>query len=624
MHLESSHDARPEEMVTRQKPSNIGFDPTDLTNAPPMFQLPDEIWISVFSTPCTFDSTYFLRVIENTLKNPNLTSSCIFRADIFYDSINDVKGLGHGGFDEGFAKHMKAELRPKKADIAGFEHQRTIVRNMVPRNPQLDKPLVQTCQIFRQKSEDGKLEKHILLMIPHVSTPDEIPFYHPSVQSLALLHFWDERKNTGELSVHYRMFTGIEMNLDNRLQRTALNFLKVVHKHGVGQQAGYTKRVLHDQIVPQSKFQDTYTRLKIKYAKILIGDWVEQTDPTKHVFEDLGIAAFLIELWEQMYGIGSASAPTSNPEASTENGKKEDFPGFVDIGCGNGVLVNVLTQEGYSGWGFDARRRKTWSTFSSSIQEKLKELILVPHILQNSLSPEVAEEMTDPTKYHNGLFPKGTFIVSNHADELTTWTPLLAFQNQSPFIAIPCCSHNLSGTRTRFNDREATFADPAIPVPETEILKTKNPLSAARLVENKPTSISPVPISGPAPTSGPDPNPSAGSLASSQGSPKQPSAYQSLTFYVARLAAELKFQPEKEMLRIPSTRNAAIVGRPRSETRGENGKEAGQDFENRLAEEKIESIVRREVGELEFVARNWMERARVIAGNSKGGSNVSH
>ncbi|TID19393.1 AdoMet-dependent methyltransferase predicted [Venturia nashicola] len=613
-------------MVTIPKPSNIGFEPTDLTNAPPIFKLPDEIWISVFSTPCTFDSTYFLRVVENTLKNPNVTSSCVFRADIFYDSVNDIKTLGHEGLDEGFARHMKAELRPKKAEVAGFEHQRTIVRNMVPRNPQLDKALVQTCHIFRQKSKDGSLEKHILLIIPHVSAPDEIPFYHPSVQSLALIHSLDNKKNEGELSVHYRLFPGVGKKLDNRLQRTALNFLKVVHKHGVGQQAGYTKRVLHDQIVPQSKFQDTYTRLKIKYAKILIGDWVEQTDPTKHVFEDLGIAAFLIELWEQMYGVASTSAPTSDPEAPTEKSKQKVFPGFVDIGCGNGVLVNVLTQEGYPGWGFDARRRKTWSTFPPSIQEKLKELVLVPQILQDSMSSEAAEEMTDPTKYHNGGFPGGTFIVSNHADELTAWTPLLAFQNQSPFIAIPCCSHDLSGTRTRFNDREASFTDPAITVPETDILKTKKPLSAARINGNEPALVSPAPTSGPAPTCRPNPNPSTGSLAPSQASPKQPSAYQSLTYYVARLATELHLQPEKEMLRIPSTRNAAIVGRSRLDADGGERKVeassdiSGQGNEDALVEEKIRSIVRREVGELEFVARNWMERARVIAGHCKGGS----
>jgi tRNASer (uridine44-2'-O)-methyltransferase len=602
--LESSHDARPEEMVSTPQPSNNGFHPTDLTSAPPIFQLPDEIWLSIFSTPCTFNSTYFLQVIENTLKNPNVTTSCVFRADIFYDSLNDVKILGKEGLDEGFIKHMKPELRPKKAEVAGFEHQRTIVRNMVPRNPQLDKALVQTCHIFRHKSEDGKGEKYVLLMIPHISTPDEIPFYHPSVQSLALLHSWDEEKGMGDMSVHYRMFPGVEMNLDNRLQRTALNFLKVIHKHGVGQQAGYTKRVFHDQIVPQSKFQDTYTRLKIKYAKILIGDWVEQTDPTKHVFEDLGIAAFLMELWEQMYGIVTTSGKTSNPDIVPENTPKKLFPGFVDIGCGNGVLVNVLNQEGYPGWGFDARRRKTWSTFSPSIQAKLKELLLVPQILQHCLQASNEEVLHDDSRHHNGIFPQGTFILSNHADELTTWTPLLAYQNKSPFIAIPCCSHNLAGTRIRFNDREAPFADPAIPVPETEIRKTKNPLSAARLKENILAMKR-----EPAPTS------SGNAVLAPRTSEKQnglkpPSAYQSLTFYTARLATECGFLAEKEMLRIPSTRNAAIVGR---DSKSEND----EDDEERR--EKVGRIVRREVGDLKVVAKEWMERAMVIAG-AKGGA----
>lgn len=635
--LESSHDARPEEMVSTTQPSNHGFLPKDLGSGPPIFELPNEIWLSIFSTPCTFNSTYFLQVIENTLKNPNVTSSCVFRADIFYDSLNDVKcgRSGKDGSDEGFTKHMKPELRPKKGEVPGFEHRRTVVRNMVPRNPLLDNPLVQTCHIFHQKSEEGGAEKHVLLMIPHVSTPDEIPFYHPSVQSLALTHSWNEQHCMGEMSVHYRMFHGVEMNLDNRLQRTALNLLKVIHKHGIGQQAGYTKRVFHDQIVPQSKFQDTYTRLKIKYAKILIGDWVEQTDPTKHVFEDLGIAAFLIGLWEEMYKVISAPSGTSNPAITEENTTKKTFPGFVDIGCGNGVLVNVLNQEGYSGWGFDARRRKTWSTFSATIQEKLQELILVPQLFQKSLPVDTAQEMANTTKYHNGVFPKGTFIVSNHADELTAWTPLLAYQNHSPFITIPCCSHNLAGKRTRFNDREAFFADPAIPVPETESLKTNNkksqmPISAARLKEKQSTASS-KPGLGPAPTSdsnsnsNSNPNPPASGTSAphnseKQNGPKPPSAYQSLTFYTARLAAEVGFLPEKEMLRIPSTRNAAIVGRERKDKQKENerGNIISGEVEDRMREEKVRNIIHQEVGDLEIVARNWMERARVIAGNSKG------
>src|SRR5262249_24439175 len=157
-------------------------------------------------------------------------------------------------------------------------------------------------------------------------------------------------------SIHYRLFptaSAVPSTLkETRLYRTAYNVLKIVHRHGVGRMAGYTKRVLHDRIIPQASFQNTYTRLKIKYAKTLIEGWVEKTDAGKHVFEDLGIAAFLLEVLGEAYrGDGVVGG---NKEARGTDLVPE-FPGFVDIGCGNSVLVYILLQEGYRGWGFDAR-----------------------------------------------------------------------------------------------------------------------------------------------------------------------------------------------------------------------------------------------------------------------------
>ncbi|CRK47407.1 hypothetical protein BN1723_020277, partial [Verticillium longisporum] len=111
-----------------------------------------------------------------------------------------------------------------------------------------------------------------------------------------------------------------------------------------GQAAGYVKKVHHDVVIPQARFQDRYSALKLKHAARLVSTWAEVTDPLKHVFEDLGIAAFLIELWADMY-------------------RDQPFPGFVDIGCGNGLLVHILLLEGYAGWGFDARERKSWATY---------------------------------------------------------------------------------------------------------------------------------------------------------------------------------------------------------------------------------------------------------------------
>jgi tRNASer (uridine44-2'-O)-methyltransferase len=41
---------------------------------------------------------------------------------------------------------------------------------------------------------------------------------------------------------------------------------------------------------------------------------------------------------------------------------------FIDIGCGNGLLVYLLTSEGYPGKGIDIRARKIWSFYPSEIK----------------------------------------------------------------------------------------------------------------------------------------------------------------------------------------------------------------------------------------------------------------
>lgn len=96
----------------------------------------------------------------------------------------------------------------------------------------------------------------------------------------------------------------------------------------------------HDLVVPKIAFQNRYITLKKKYSSNLVNLWCESTDPKKHVFEDLAIAAFLIELWTVKYK------------------SREDFE-FRDLGCGNGLLVYILNMEGYSGKGIDARSRKS-------------------------------------------------------------------------------------------------------------------------------------------------------------------------------------------------------------------------------------------------------------------------
>lgn len=612
------------------------------------FTAPDGQWRAMLSSPCSFPVSIFEGVMLNLIKNPNVMSSHLFRADIYYDSDTDSSTLKADEvktFQSTFTQHMKPELRPRGIEIQGYEWQRTFVRNLVPRNRQLDRDMIQTCHIFSRVDRERQGQTRLIIYLPHIDDPTAMPWYHPSVQAVGFSYTSsDTDKST--ISIHIRPFESTPLSaLQPRLDRTCLNLLQTIHKHGRGQQAGYQKRVHHDQIIPQQAFQDTYARLKQKYAKSLINDWVEQTDPTKHVFEDLGIAAFLIELWRDMYGASAASdsevVMTRSEKAAVESTESRPggelsahsdhpqtasaFPGFVDIGCGNGVLTHILISEGYKGWGFDARRRKTWETFPHAVQSSLEELVLVPSLL--STSPDGADTETQGSeqamnrRFHNGLFESGTFIVSNHADELTPWTPLLGYLNQSPFIAIPCCSHDLGGSRSRappttraLKSSVTSACAPTSSVPpRSATLDAANPKERSNVAET-------------------------GSLARKQGGKKQmPSAYSTLVSYVCSLAEELGFVPEREMLRIPSTRNACVVGRrmasgvqpsTRKSMWNENDVGIGDGLRQLNigddgAMERVRvvtDLITRELGlPLDEVRKNWIEKARMIAGKKGDG-----
>lgn len=50
---------------------------------------------------------------------------------------------------------------------------------------------------------------------------------------------------------------------------------------------------------------------------------------------------------------------------------------FVDMGCGNGLLVHILNSEGYHGIGLDVRSRKMWKKYpKSTVLKVVMNLIL--------------------------------------------------------------------------------------------------------------------------------------------------------------------------------------------------------------------------------------------------------
>lgn len=440
-------------------------------------------WTPLLKHSCSFSPEIFREVMLNLIRNPNINSNHLFRADIALDTP----------FSEPF--EFKSKIAPRICHFKAFDLKTVMIRTMVPRNPKVDKPLDQTCLLYEKVLETGE-SQNLVIYLPHISTPSESPFYHPAVHGIAFLHTFHSSTKEGIISIEYSFFPSSPRS--PLLERTAQHLLSALHKHGQGTAAGYKKRVHHDVIIPQASVQNTYAQLKAKFARPMIEAWVEDTDPGKHVFEDLGIAAFLIELWAEMY-------------------EGKDFPGFVDIGCGNGLLVHILLEEGYQGWGFDARARKSWAIYGSKARENLHQFVLIPSIIQsedlakstttNLNSSLVTNSNSQKSNIHNGLFPSGTFIISNHADELTPWTPILANLSQSPFMAIPCCSHALTGARFRAPPSKKTGASN--------------------------------------------------------------SAYASLVDWVSKIGEKCGWKVETEMLRIPSTRNTALIGRNRSVSFGD-------------------------------------------------------
>lgn len=84
--------------------------------------------------------------------------------------------------------------------------------------------------------------------------------------------------------------------------------------------------------------------------------WPEVTDPLKFVYEDIAIATYLLLLWRSERQRRGLASPQS----------------FVDLGCGNGLLVYILAGEGHVGLGIDVKSRKIWDLFPSHVELRVR------------------------------------------------------------------------------------------------------------------------------------------------------------------------------------------------------------------------------------------------------------
>ncbi|KAL2830249.1 hypothetical protein BDW59DRAFT_170191 [Aspergillus cavernicola] len=620
---------------------------------------PSEQWVTSpdlteyglpFTTENVRETTFYL------LANPGLNSTVLFRADILFDSHGEAATI---------QAEEDVEARPAW-DVPRFELIRTVVRRLIPRNPQLDHPLDQTCHLYLSSpSAESSCSRFMVIYTPHVCSKEELPYYHPQLQSLAFQYEYatqspssttppgltepvagDElgkRTGLGTMSIHFRPYTTSQ--IQPRLERSLSKFLEVnirLTKISLAKspaiQSPYAP--IKDNVIPRHRVQDTYSRLKATYAGDLMNRWVESTESSKHVFEDLGVAAFLVELWRDMYGVVSQDEHEQPLADSHDNdGPEGHFPGFVDIACGNGVLVYILLKEGYRGWGFDARRRKTWSIFPEDIQECLKEEIYIPKPFADELlSPPYPSSTSQNDGLSLNLNPNldlnlgpqksnPPFLISNHADELTLWTPLLATllspKSPAPFLAIPCCSHSLSGARYR-HPPPPSSPSTLEPSPKPEPSETQND-------NNKTGDLNII-------------RKTKQEALKSGTAGFNKSTYGTLTEKLVSLAREVGYGygygdadadggegVAKTLLRIPSTRNIGVLAGVHSHSRTFHHDEDEDEIRPELETERnvserrlaiVREIVARECvrdGGVYAAAKGWVERARGLKRDGGGG-----
>ncbi|KAK7087366.1 hypothetical protein V1264_021429 [Littorina saxatilis] len=175
-----------------------------------------------------------------------------------------------------------------------------------------------------------------------------------------------------------------------------------------------TTSVTSLRLVSIDSYNQLYCTLKEKYGADLVKNWTESTDPQKFVYEDIGIATYLLLIWEE-------------DRQKTGRTKKQTF---VDLGCGNGLLVYILTKEGHAGLGVDLRKRNIWAKYDTDVR-----------LEERSITPSA-----------DNLFPDFDWIIGNHSDELTPWIPVIAARSSysCSYLVLPCCLHDFN---RRFNTR---------------------------------------------------------------------------------------------------------------------------------------------------------------------------
>ncbi|KAF9458395.1 hypothetical protein BDZ94DRAFT_1325565 [Collybia nuda] len=437
-------------------------------------------WMPLISCPASFPAELFEIAVSQLIHHPEYNSTLILRSDTvaeynsdFPDAIPEIKGL-----------------RPV----------RVVHRKLLPRRPGRDASLEQYCTLYGVVDPDSD-PLNTLILTPIVPPGGSLPYYHPTVSHLAFRYIPSDPPT---LRMEVVPLPGTPTDMNSRLYRTCLALLDTLDRYGWGAVTNYKKRVIHDYLVPRDTYQDLYLIMRERH-KHLVDTWQEVTDPLKHVFEDIGIATYLMLLWKASYPLAVNTEKADNDEPQPWKDWPRPPGGFLDFGCGNGLLTHILVTEGYEGKGIDLRARTSWTHY--------------PALTQTHLHVHAFDPATPPAD--DPYFKSGVFIIGNHADELTPWVPVLAtLHAASGYLSIPCCAWT-------FDAKYERSSTPMFPIPRQDFADTLN-------------------------------------LGGEGGNG---SSYSMYRIWLASLSLHCGWEVECETLRIPSTRNWAIIGRKMLEAR---------------------------------------------------------
>ena len=202
--------------MTKLRKDPKGWTPTLLTDSDTLDNTPRgrlaEGWKYVISNPASYSADIFTEVNLELLMHPERNTKNIRRTDILSDSETELET----GINE-----SREEERQGEQEVPGMLCVRTIRRKLMPRNPNFDAELQQTCRFY---AIEGEGSTSLIIYRNHFLEGEKIPYYIPSVKGIAFELY------QGNIYLAYLPLSGPPL-MDERLNRTALHLLQTLHRH---------------------------------------------------------------------------------------------------------------------------------------------------------------------------------------------------------------------------------------------------------------------------------------------------------------------------------------------------------------------------------------------------------